>query len=199
MAYKIPHRIPPHQARQVTSKLFLRLFVLLLLLDPLAAWGGGAAVGPSPSATIQQAWTLAQRLGAYRFVTQLEQTTHPAPSVANVGRSPQVETIYLEGEADRAAARLTLRLWQNGGSLLDPSSALEIRVANGQAMARRGTDAWETLDHADTLFAPTNDPLAFLAAIKDVRQEVGDTRHETGDRRHEIRALLRQPTNHLTS
>jgi hypothetical protein len=106
MAHNIPHR----RSKQVTHKVLFGLFALLLLLDPLAAWG--IAGGPSPSATIQQAWTLAQRLGAYRFVTQLEQTTYPAPSVANVGRSPQVETIYLEGAADGAADQLTLRLWK---------------------------------------------------------------------------------------
>ncbi|MEZ4679185.1 MAG: LamG-like jellyroll fold domain-containing protein [Caldilineaceae bacterium] len=151
------------------GRVLLLVGVMLPLLTFLPPVHTGFAAEPTAAATVQTAWELVQRLGQYNFATQIEQTTYPAPKVANVGRAPQVELIYLEGAVDRPSDEVTLRLWQNGGSLLDPSGAVEMRVTEGQAFARHGDDAWQPLDNADSLFAPNNDPLAFLAAIKDVR------------------------------
>ena len=76
-----------------------------------------AAPSASPQADLERAWTLAQQSGRYNFTTRLVQTTHPAPSVTNVGRGSRVETVYLEGETDLAADVLVMRVWQDGGRL----------------------------------------------------------------------------------
>jgi len=54
----------------------------------------------SPEREVRAAWQRAQRAGAYHFTTRIVQTTHPAPTIANVGKSSRVQTLYLEGDAD---------------------------------------------------------------------------------------------------
>jgi len=141
------------------------LGIIGLLAVPVSS---RAAPDTSPQAIISHAWELARQSGSYNFTTRLVQTTHPAPSISNVGRGPRVETIYIEGETDLTENMLLMRMWQDGGRISDPNSAAEVRVENGQAYGRQGTSAWQEIDDFTGSIAPGNDASAFLVAARNV-------------------------------
>ncbi len=149
---------------------FIISIIILLSVFGLIAvpFSSQAAPDNSSQATIQRAWELARLSESYNFTTRLVQTTHPAPSISNVGRSPRVGTVYLEGETDLAEDILLIRIWQNGGRLSDPSQAAEIRVENGKAYGRQGASAWQEIDNFTDSLAPGNDASAFLVAARNV-------------------------------
>ncbi len=112
-------------------------------------------------ADIQRAWLLAQKSGSYRFSTEFEQTTYQGPSLEQVGRPAQVDSLFLEGKTDIRTEELELALWQ-GGSVLDRSDALEVRVANGQAFGRQAGSEWQAMEDISVSFAPAHDMLGYL-------------------------------------
>ncbi|MGD2205171.1 MAG: hypothetical protein PVH17_00205, partial [Anaerolineae bacterium] len=151
------------------------LAIVLLVGLSLVALGvlpqPGAARQPSPEQVVQRAWRNAQESGVYHFATELVQTTHPAPKLANAGRTSRVDSLYIEGETDLPSRSLQMALWQSG-SLLDARDGVEIRVEGDQAYGRTaGSQTWEDLDEASIsgTFAPDNDLLAYLAGAKNIR------------------------------
>lgn len=149
---------------------WLGMLLALVVGARITAWGAPAAGqnAATPAATLQNAWTLTQQLGRYRFTSTIEQTTNPTPSLRNVGRGPSQETLYLEGKSDLPNQQALLTLWQGDGSVLDPTQAVELRFAGGRAFTRRAGSDWQPApDYND--FTPTQrDPLAFLRAINNV-------------------------------
>lgn len=120
--------------------------------------------------TVRRAWQRAKDAGAYRFATDLVQVTYPAPMLANAGRGPQQQAARLEGDVDVAAQRLSLRLWQSAGSVQSRANSVEARIEGGRAYIRAAGAAWQETDDFSGGFAPGNDPLAYLTAMKQVRQ-----------------------------
>ena len=80
---------------------------------------------PSSEDVVQRAWRLAQESGAYRFSTEIVQTTYPAPALVNVGRSSRQDTVHIEGETSLPERTMRMSLWQGGGSLLNPQDGVE--------------------------------------------------------------------------
>lgn len=141
--------------------------------DPLSiAWNNLRAASLAEQ-SVQRAWLLAQVSGSYNFHTELEQTTYYAPALTNVGRPVQVDSLYLEGQTDVKNQTLQLALWQ-GGSVLRPADALEMRVENGKAYGRAAGGAWQEVDTDASafsgVFAPAHDPLAFLHGARDMSE-----------------------------
>ena len=128
---------------------------------------------PSPKRAVQRAWQAAQRLGDYHFTSEVAQTTFPAPSLANFGRSSRQETFYLEGDVNLPARAMTMRLWGAGGSLADPNTAMELRLEGDHGFIRQPGGTWQEADDVGGGFAPNNDMLAYLAGLKNVRQTGG--------------------------
>lgn len=147
----------------------------------------------SPEKIVQRAWLLAQQSGAYGFNTEIVQTIHPAPSLANVGSSSRVEQVYLQGQVNLPQETLQMALYQNGGSLLNPADGVEIRVEAERAFGRQLVAAplhptdpifavidsvaaqpgWEEIEDFSGAFAPGGDLMAFLAGAKNVRVRDG--------------------------
>ena len=65
---------------------------------------------------VQAAWQRAQKAGAYHFATELVQTTHPAPTQANVGRGSREDLLRVEGEVDLPTRAMRMRLLQDGAA-----------------------------------------------------------------------------------
>ncbi len=149
---------------------FIISIIILLSVFGLIAvpFSSQAAPDNSPQATIQRAWEMARQSESYNFTTRLVETTHPAPSISNVGRDPRVETVYLEGETDLAEDILLMRIWQNGGRLSDLSQAAEIRAKNGKTFGRQGGGTWQEIDNFADSLAPGSDASAFLVAARNV-------------------------------
>ncbi|HYN88755.1 MAG TPA: hypothetical protein VER55_09500, partial [Ardenticatenaceae bacterium] len=55
------------------------------------------AAPPSAQASLHAAWRLADRSGRYEYSSEVRQQTAPLPSLANVGRGPSTEHLYVEG------------------------------------------------------------------------------------------------------
>ncbi len=144
-------------------------FALVMMCAP--AWRvSRAAAQPDAQVAVREAWQRAEKVGAYRFSTDIEQTTYPAPMVANVGRSSHTETYHLDGAVNRRAESLSLTIWQNSGNLLTGQDGFEIRVRDGKAYGRPiGGGTWQQIDDFNGTFAPANDPLAYLAGAKNLR------------------------------
>lgn len=142
---------------------------LLLLGAALAPHDSQAARPLSPEQTVQRAWRLAQESGAYHFATEIVQTTYPAPALVNVGRSSRQDTLHIEGQTNLPARTLQMTLWKDGGSLLNPSDGVEMRIVGDQAYGRSVGSEWQEIDDFSGAFAPDNDLLAYLAGAKNVR------------------------------
>jgi Ni/Co efflux regulator RcnB len=125
---------------------------------------------PSPEQAVQRAWRLAQESGAYHFTTEIVQTTDPAPTLANVGRSSRRETLTIEGQTNLPERELLMTLRSGAGSALDRSDAVEVRVAGDRAYGRIAGETWEEMDNFSDAFAPANDLMAYLAGEKNVRR-----------------------------
>jgi subtilisin-like proprotein convertase family protein len=179
------------------------VLVVLTLMAVVAVSTASAAAAPNPSASaapvrsplkqlseawnelqassaaeqnVQRAWLLAQVSGAYKFHTELEQTTYQAPALTNVGRPAQVDQLYLEGRTDRPNRVLQMSMWQ-GGSVLKPADAIEMRVEEDKAYQRKAGGEWKEVDDFSGVFAPAQDPLGYLHGAKDIREVASsDTR-----------------------
>lgn len=153
---------------------FLFLFAVLLLLFAVLIPRSSQAMPLPAQQEVQAAWQHAQRAGAYRFATEIVQTTHPAPALANVGRGSRQDTLYIEGQANLANHTLLMTLWQSGGSVLGTRDGIEVRIEGDRAYGRQLGGAWEEIPDFSGAFAPANDLLAYLAGAKNVRQETPD-------------------------
>ena len=157
----------PSHSPHPLSLLCVALCVLALALTlypAITSVAGTSSSGPAA------AWERARESGAYRFTADVRQTITPKPTVLNVGRTSKEQSVHLEGETNLPDSQLHLTLWSQGGSVLDASSGVEIKVEGGRAYARQGARDWEEINDFTSLFAPQGDFMAFLSAAKDVRQ-----------------------------
>ena len=106
--------------------------------------------------------------GNYHFTSRVVQATHPAPTVANVGRGSRTETAYLDGETDLAAQSLLMRVWQGAGNVSNPADAAQVRVEGENAYGRIGNGEWQSIGNFTGSFAPGNDLSSYLVAAKNV-------------------------------
>jgi hypothetical protein len=120
---------------------------------------------------VQRAWESAQEVGEYHFSSAVDQTTIPAPAIANVGRSSQRDQYYLEGDVDQSAQSLNLMFWSGSGNLVTQKDGVEIRIEGNQAYGRPIGGIWKEIEafSGGTAFAPGSDPLAYLAGAKNIQ------------------------------
>lgn len=114
---------------------------------------------------IGQSWELAQQLGQYDFLTQIVQTTYPAPMLRNAGKRAEQIQLYFEGNLNTPAEQMTLKMWESGANIA-AGEGYEIALDQGKVQGRAiGATEWEPIDSdMVAMFAPNSDPLGFLAA-----------------------------------
>lgn len=175
-------------ALAVFSLLLFCLLLLLLDLVPqntvgvalmararaLTSWTDQRA--PWSADPVATAWERAREAGSYRFAADIVQTAMPVTSVTNVGRQSRQDAVRVEGETDLQARQMRFTLWSQGGSVLDATGGVEVRVDGDRAMARRPGGAWEETDDLAGAFAPQGDFLAYAAAAKDVQAQGSEQR-----------------------
>ncbi|MGC9396645.1 MAG: LamG-like jellyroll fold domain-containing protein [Anaerolineae bacterium] len=162
---------------------FSRILIIAGVLLALAA-GGLSAVNAAdevdPMQAVQNAWQRAAQARAYQFRTEIVQTTYPAPTLANVGRSSRIESVYIEGQTDTAQRQFLMTLWNEGGNALNGQDAagtqhpVEIRLDGDKTYGRTRGGEWQEMPDFAGAFAPGNDLMAYLAGVKDV-VEVGSS------------------------
>ncbi len=158
-------------SRHLPARLLGSLLVTMLIT--LACAPGAAADGPtgSPEQTVRRAWEAARDAGAYRFASDVVQTTRPAPALSNVGRSITRDELHLEGSVDLPARSLEMRLWTDGGSVANPATAAEMRIQGEAAWTRQPGGSWQQVEDFTGGFAPNGDFLSYLAGIKNVKRD----------------------------
>jgi hypothetical protein len=127
-----------------------------------------SAAVPSPAHSLKQVWDRAKASGAYHFSADIVQTTTPLATVDNVGRQSKQDTLHVEGQTSLPERKLEMTLWSQGGSVVDASSGIQVRVEGEQAYVRQGDQAWQPVNDFTGLFAPDSDFMTYLVAVKDV-------------------------------
>ena len=69
-----------------------------------------------------------------------------------------------------------LALWSEGGSVVDHSSATQIKVERNKAYSRRGVQAWQEIPDFTGAFAPDGDFLAYLSAARNIVKQGSESR-----------------------
>ncbi|NJM05064.1 hypothetical protein HC891_00770 [Candidatus Gracilibacteria bacterium] len=156
-----------------TLHLRQRQFVLacvcvLLLLSTLPLFVSTASALQGNAAT--NAWEAARQRSSYRFSADVTQLTVPLSTIGNAGRSSRTDRIYLDGRADLRVDRLDMRLWSHGGSTAQTETGLQLQVADGVTRARQGAGPWQEIGDVTGSLAPQGDMLAYLSAVRDLRE-----------------------------
>ena len=143
----------------------------------------------SPEHEVQAAWQRAQEAGVYHFASDIVQTTYPAPTIANFGRTSRQETLHLEGDMDLPAHAIGMSLWKDG-NVLNHRDGLEVRIEGDRAWGRQIGGTWQEMDDFSDAFAPGGDLMAYLAGAKNVREVGTETRTVPGQEgtQYEIRS-----------
>lgn len=155
---------------------YLALVALALLLIILGAQPAAVGSAPSARAEVQNAWSEAQRIGVYRYSTDIVQTTWPLPVLENVGLTSTQERVHIEGESHLPARAMQMQLWADGGGVYTGQDSIELRVVEGEAFGRMGGGEWESVDDFTSLFAPGRDLLGYLAGATNIVKGETETR-----------------------
>jgi len=143
--------------------------VLAAMAVPLAVMVRGG-VGSAEVNPLNAAWERASAAGSYEFRSELEQTTNPSASVANVGRGAKVEQFHIEGVVGVADSQVELGVWAGGGSVVADQPDAEIRIDDKGSYQRSPGGEWEESPDAASVMAPAGDVMAYLGAARDVAE-----------------------------
>jgi hypothetical protein len=146
------------------------LALLLLGLLVYQAWVRPTA---NASAQVEEAWNNMRFSNSYAFSADAVIKTIPLPTMGNIGRFSKTDSLYLEGSNHQRDKTLQLALWGGAVSVTDPDTAYHIRVEDGQAWTRAGSEEWQASHSADVAFAPDGDFLALLDFARDITY-IGD-------------------------
>jgi hypothetical protein len=144
--------------KSVNSSRFVLALSLTALIVVGLFWLLPTGAEPGPEQELRAAWSAASAADSFDFETNLEQTTYPAPSLANVGRSSRTDSLRVSGAMDRPAREMRMTLAKD--ALAGPGQALEMRVRDGVAEGRVSGGAWQRVDDASNAFAPGGDMLS---------------------------------------
>ncbi len=119
-------------------RLPLSLVLLISLLFIFAYVPVMVEANEPDALALQDVWNQVYQSGSYAFRADLTQTISRDRGGVAYGSSTEKSRVYMEGETNLESGFLDLTLWSNGGSVLLPESGTQIRIADGQALARRG-------------------------------------------------------------
>ncbi|MCP4537114.1 MAG: DUF11 domain-containing protein, partial [Chloroflexi bacterium] len=141
---------------------------------------------------VRAAWLLAGDVGVYRFRTQVVQTTYPAPTLYNAGKTSQEDHFAFEGRVDRPQDVIEMSLGRSTAGRTAPGAQdaqYNIRIKNGLAYGRTSAGTWEEIDNVGDIFAPGSDPLGFLSSARNIRLLGAETHTLPGpdNTQHKIR------------
>ncbi|MCB0231986.1 MAG: hypothetical protein KDH90_23160, partial [Anaerolineae bacterium] len=155
----------PHRVRWIALILLASLALAAIALFATMTGSSLSRVFAAPDqarSTVMTAYRQVQNVGAYQFSSDISQEIIPLATAGNVGRSSKTQRVYIEGETDLAARTLQLALWSQGGSVMDASTAAQIKVEGEKAFTRQGESDWQETENFTGGFAPGGDFLTFL-------------------------------------
>ncbi|MCB0003767.1 MAG: thrombospondin type 3 repeat-containing protein, partial [Anaerolineae bacterium] len=161
----------PHRVRWIALILLASLALAAIALFATMTGSSLSRVFAAPDqarSTVMTAYRQVQNVGAYQFSSDISQEIIPLATAGNVGRSSKTQRVYIEGETDLAARTLQLALWSQGGSVMDASTAAQIKVEGEKAFTRQGESDWQETENFTGGFAPGGDFLTFLEAATNI-------------------------------
>ena len=120
----------------------------------------------SSSDPLTAAWDRVQDAGSYHFRSDVQQSSAPAATVVNAGRSGSSQSLYLEGDTDVDAGATEFSLSASAQSV--GRESLGMRVVDGVSYSREGDGEWLESAAATDQLAPTGNFLTYLSAARDV-------------------------------
>jgi len=141
----------------------LAVVISLFVLFALPAQGQANA-----AAVLRAAYARLTAVDGYAFSSTVVQTTHPLPTVANIGLTSQDASLLVTGAVDNAADRIELSMLEESGTLLDGSGQVEVKVEAGKVWGRTPGQDWQILDEAAAPDRHSSEPAAFLQAARAV-------------------------------
>ncbi len=106
----------------------------------------------------------------------MKQVTIPVAKVTNVGRSSRTEQLHLEGQSNLQQQKLELRLWSDGGSVVQSDDGVAIKIENGKSYVRQKGGQWQESEGMLEAIAPQGDFLAYLQAVRNVQAHPSEQR-----------------------
>ena len=142
-------------------------------------WPGvtSAATNLTAPNPVTAAWEKARAAGSYAFTSNITQVTVPVASVTNVGRSSRTEELYLEGQSNLRENQMEMRIWSQGGNILQESGSVAVKVEQGRSFIRHGAGEWQPSDNFTDGIAPQGDFMAYLAAMRGVTAYAPESRN----------------------
>lgn len=151
--------------RRQNLRIAVVLLGAILSLSLFSIYRAAAAVHPNP---VIATWERVRAAGTYHFSTDVVQVTTPAATVTNVGCPATEQRMHLEGQTDLHQQTMHMYFWTGSGSVAQPESAVQVRVADGQTFARHNGSDWQAVSAVTDGMAPQGDFLSYLAAVRDV-------------------------------
>src|SRR5262245_14388443 len=146
-------------------------------LSWLARSGVATAMIESPAGRgLGQVWQRAKEAGSYRFSADIVQTTTPLATIDNVGRQSKQDRLHVKGQTSLRDRKLDMTLWSQGGSVVDATSGVQVRVEGDHVQVRQGDQPWQPVDNFTGLFAPESDFMTYLVAARDIVDYGSDSR-----------------------
>jgi len=133
-------------------------------------------IGSPASRDLGQVWQRAKEAGSYHFSADIVQTNTPLATIDNVGRQSKQDRLHVEGQTSLRDRKLDMTLWSQGGSVVDATSGVQVRVEGDHAEVRQGDQPWQPVGDFTGLFAPESDFMTYLVAARDVADHGPDSR-----------------------
>ncbi len=127
-------------------------------------WNGSAS-----NRLLQRVYQQLATLDGYAFRSTVVQTTHPLPTVANIGLTSKSDSMLIDGSIDRPNDLTLLSLLEQSGSLLDGARQIELKLQKGEVWGRVQERQWEKLDESSKPDPNNSEPAAFLQATHNVQ------------------------------
>ncbi|MBX3000053.1 MAG: hypothetical protein KF893_16145 [Caldilineaceae bacterium] len=144
--------------------LAVAILATLAILLPARVWGDTGS-----AALLAQVYAHLAGLDGYAFSATVQQTTHPLPTLANVGLSSETASLLVQGSIDKPADLTQFTVSEQSGHLLDGMGQMELKLQAGEVWGRASGQAWEKLDASAAPDQSSSDPAAFLQAAANVR------------------------------
>ena len=85
--------------------------------------------------------------------------------------------MHLEGEANLVGQSMQMRIWTDGGSVLDPASGVAVKVEGGKTYVQQRVGEWREQEGGTDALAPNGDFMSYLAALRDPVPHAPETRN----------------------
>lgn len=180
--------------------LSLALIVLFVAVFPTVTWSYS-----SPMTQLQHVWQRANNIGVYSYQTEIAQTAHPLPNLANVGLGSTDSRMYIQGSVNLPDEHIHMAFWDSEGftppgSSTDtngvlhhasdttpsntwtaPSNSLQFRIDHDKAYTLNAVGDWQEVKDQDLtgVFAPGQDIMGYLAAAKNVQPATSEEHNGT--------------------